>query len=432
MNMTVEISVKDNDLTWEITKIDRKEGTDKIASIDIPQLNLLSVDQVEENASFAGAVKSTDTKKSGDKFITFDDGFVAQKSVGYVYGFLTNKNLSAGLFSNSEAEDDLRVIMNSGADTMSLTSAQWYYEAGDKGGQAQAATYDYPLSELPYAKVCIAEDMNEDKTIDWQDAAVAYRDIINVPYGSEDVKDLVNYRIVMNFGSAVTNPYSVTADNIKKVALATDGLPQAVMLKGYGNEGHDSANSEYADISEREGGVDDFRDLLDVAHEYDTEIGIHVNAQEAYPEARSFNDDMIMGPQQGGWGWLDQSRVINKIWDLGTQARYKRFAQLFDRINNTNLLSLDWDKGEYVKDSQGTLASADEIAAAVKKQAPTIWTSSILTYGIRMRGRQEESQKRLTLSDGDSPQSSRTKASMIPRGHTGQQKDHTADQLQKV
>ena len=367
MNMTVEISVKDNDLTWEITKIDRKEGTDKIASIDIPQLNLLSVDQVEENASFAGAVKSTDTKKSGDKFITFDDGFVAQKSVGYVYGFLTNKNLSAGLFSNSEAEDDLRVIMNSGADTMSLTSAQWYYEAGDKGGQAQAATYDYPLSELPYAKVCIAEDMNEDKTIDWQDAAVAYRDIINVPYGSEDVKDLVNYRIVMNFGSAVTNPYSVTADNIKKVALATDGLPQAVMLKGYGNEGHDSANSEYADISEREGGVDDFRDLLDVAHEYDTEIGIHVNAQEAYPEARSFNDDMIMGPQQGGWGWLDQSRVINKIWDLGTQARYKRFAQLFDRINNTNLLSLDWDKGEYVKDSQGTLASADEIAAAVKK-----------------------------------------------------------------
>ena len=89
--------------------------------------------------------------------------------------------------------------------------------------------------------------------------------------------------------------------------------------------------------------------FLDVAHEYDTEIGIHVNAQEAYPEARSFNDDMIMGPQQGGWGWLDQSRVINKIWDLGTQARYKRFAQLFDRINNTNLLSLDWDKGEYVK-----------------------------------------------------------------------------------
>ena len=367
MNMTVEISVKENDLTWRITKIERKEGTAKTASIDIPQLSLLSVDQVEENASFAGAVKSTDTKKSGDKFITFDDGFVAQKSAGYVYGFLTNKNLSAGLFSNSEAEDDLRVVMNSGADTMSLTSAKWYYEAGDNNGQKQAGTYDYPLSELPYAKVCIAEDMNEDQTIDWQDAAVAYRDIINIPMGSDDVKDLVNYRIVMNFGSAVSNPYSVTADNIKKVALATDGLPQAVMLKGYGNEGHDSANSEYADISEREGGVDGFQDLLKVAHEYDTEIGIHVNAQEAYPEARSFNDDMIMGPQQGGWGWLDQSRVIDKIWDLGTQARYKRFTQLFDRINSTNLLSLDWDKGEYVKDSQGTLASPEDIAAAVKK-----------------------------------------------------------------
>jgi len=41
---------------------------------------------------------------------------------------------------------------------------------------------------------------------------------------------------------------------------------------------------------------------------------------------------MIMGPQQGGWGWLDQSRVINKIWDLGTQARYKRFAQLLTEL----------------------------------------------------------------------------------------------------
>ena len=72
MNMTVEISVKDNDLTWEITKIDRKEGTDKIASIDIPQLNLLSVDQVEENASFAGAVKSTDMRRARCLHLTMD------------------------------------------------------------------------------------------------------------------------------------------------------------------------------------------------------------------------------------------------------------------------------------------------------------------------------------------------------------------------
>ena len=77
MNMTVEISVKDNDLTWEITKIDRKEGTDKIASIDIPQLNLLSVDQVEENreeiAELYNRMKTHYQKVGIVKYDAFDD-----------------------------------------------------------------------------------------------------------------------------------------------------------------------------------------------------------------------------------------------------------------------------------------------------------------------------------------------------------------------
>ena len=53
---------------------------------------------------------------------------------------------------------------------------------------------------------------------------------MHIAQGAEDIKDLVNYRIVMNFAGMATNPYLETADNIKKVYLATDGLPQAVML----------------------------------------------------------------------------------------------------------------------------------------------------------------------------------------------------------
>ena len=63
--------------------------------------------------------------------------------------------------------------------------------------------------------------MNEDKELDWNDGAVAFRDIINIPQGAEDIKDLVNYRIVMNFASMAPNPFLATADNIKKVYLAT-------------------------------------------------------------------------------------------------------------------------------------------------------------------------------------------------------------------
>ena len=363
LDMKVKVSVNDNDLTWEVTELTKAEGCAKIATIDVPQLNLLTVDEVDKNANFAGAKTSTTTTVSGDVFLDFENGFVPSKSEGYLYGFLSTDKLSAGLYSNSEAEGDKRVILNNGADTMGLTSAPWYYELGDKNGQKKAANYDdYPVSELPCAKVSISGDVNEDGEIDWNDGALGYRDIMHIAYGSEEVKDIVNYRIVMNFASMASNPYMTTADNIKKVYLATDGLQQAVLLKGYGNEGHDSANSEYADIAEREGGVEDFQNLIKIAHDYGTEVGVHVNAQEVYPEAASFNDSMISSTISNGWGWLDQSHVIDKLWDLSSEARWKRFVQFYDRINDTNYYSLKWPTA--VADSQGEVtASKEEIKA---------------------------------------------------------------------
>ena len=363
LDMKVKVSVEENNLTWEVIEINKAEGCDKIATINVPQLNLLTVDAVEEGANFAGAKASTTTTSTGDVFIDFENGFIPSNTDSYLYGFLTNGKLSAGLFSNSEAEGDKRVVRNNGADTMSLTSAAWYYELGDKNGQNKAQNYeDYPLSDLPCTKVAIAADENEDGAIDWNDGALAFRDIMNIPYGAEVIKDMVNYRIVMNFASMASNPYLTTADNIKKVYLATDGLPQSVMLKGYGNEGHDSANSEYADIAEREGGVKDFQSLIDIAHDYNTEIGVHINAQEAYPEAASFNEAMLQKPFANGWGWLDQSHVIDKLWDLSSEARWKRLVQLYDRINGTSFYNREWPLA--VEDSQGEVtASKEEIKA---------------------------------------------------------------------
>lgn len=370
LTMDVKISVEANTLSWEVTSLTKNEGCADIATIDIPHLNLLSVDSSEEDSVFAGAQVSTTTTSKADTYISFDDGFVPSNEDGYVYAFLSNGKLSAGLHSNSEIEGDKRVERINGADNMALTSAAWYYECGDRNGQSgkSAKGYEYPVSELPIAKVAIADgDLNGDEKVDWNDGAIAFRDIMHNAQGTEAIKDLVSYRIVMNFASMAPDPFLATADNIKKVYLATDGLPQAVMLKGYGNEGHDSANSEYADIAEREGGVEDFRKLIKIAHDYNTEIGIHVNAQEVYPEAKSINDDMITavnGTTTHGWGWLDQSLVINKLWDLSSQARVKRFVQLYDRINGTSFYSGNWENGEYVKDSQGQLnASLEEIKA---------------------------------------------------------------------
>ena len=66
--------------------------------------------------------------------------------------------------------------------------------------------------ELPQAKVVITADRNDDAVVDWQDAAIAYRNIMNNPQGSEYVKDLVAYRIAMNFGSQAQNPFLMTLD----------------------------------------------------------------------------------------------------------------------------------------------------------------------------------------------------------------------------
>lgn len=363
-DMTVVISVQANTLTWEVTKLTKAAGCSRIATIDIPHLNILTVDATEEDSVFAGAQLSTTTTAKADTYITFDDGFVPSNEEGYLYAFLTNGKLSAGIHSNSEKEGDKRVERINGADTMSLTSAVWYYESGDSTGQGSAGYYRYQVSELPCIKVSIAEkDLNGDGRMDWNDGAIAFRAVMHYAQGSEGIKDMVNYRIVMNFESAAPNPFLVTADNVKKVYLATDGLPQALLLKGYGNEGHDSANSEYADVAKRLGGIEDFRELIRIAHEYNTEVGIHVNAQEAYPESRSFNTTMVSQASGGlmgnGWGWLDQSVVINKLWDLSSGARLKRFVQLYDRINETDFLSLDWDEQEYVLDSQGILTNGD-------------------------------------------------------------------------
>ena len=380
LTMTVQISVEGGNLTWQVTNLTKNEGCTFVDTIEVPNLNLLSITDLEAeqaadaqkaNVGFAGAKASTVTTQTGDVYIGFADGsgFIPGEKDNYLYGFLTNGQLSAGLWSNSEVEGDKRIQRNNGPDYIALTSSQWYYERGDKGAQKYANAHpelQFPTSELPCTKVSLTADVNNDNQVNWNDGAVAFRQIINIPMGSEVIKDMVNYRIVMNFASMAPNPYLETADNIKKVFLATDGLPQSVMLKGYGNEGHDSANSEYADIAVREGGVEDFQDLIKIAHDYNTEIGVHINAQEAYPESKSFSDRMVSFPQvSNGWGWLDQSHVIDKLWDLTSQNRWSRLVQFYDRINNTNFLTAKWPA---VAGSGTVTATMEELAADAAKR----------------------------------------------------------------
>lgn len=86
----------------------------------------------------------------------------------------------------------------------------------------------------PYAKVVVTGDRNADSTVDWQDGAIAFRSIMTSPQGWEDTARRVVQRIPYNFASQATHPFLQTLDETKRVARATDGLGQFVLLKGTG------------------------------------------------------------------------------------------------------------------------------------------------------------------------------------------------------
>ena len=53
-----------------------------------------------------------------------------------------------------------------------------------------------------------------------------------------------------------------------------------MLLKGYGNEGHDSGHPDYGDIGQRLGGADDMNTMMEEGSKYGARFGVHVNASE--------------------------------------------------------------------------------------------------------------------------------------------------------
>lgn len=336
-SVTVSLKVKDNKVIYQFEEIE-DAGDTPIETVAFNDMNLISADASQTDAAAKLTKLSGDVNKPGDTDVAITEDM---KDIGttatYYTGFLTTGELSAGVWSSSEADGH-----------SNLVASRYETEAGDKAMGIGSNQLYYHRSfmpkapeELPSIKIAFAEDLNDDNKVDWQDAAIAYRDMMQDIPGSENVNNNVAMRIAMNFGSQAQHPFLETADNIKKVHLATDDLGQAVLLKGYGNEGHDSAHPDYGDVGQRMGGEADLKTLTDIAEQYDTEIGVHINAQETYPEAKAFNDDFIEGPGSLGWSWLDQSYVIDKIKDLASGTRAKRLDELKAAAPGIDFIYLD-------------------------------------------------------------------------------------------
>ncbi|GAA6526996.1 endo-alpha-N-acetylgalactosaminidase family protein [Intrasporangium sp. DVR] len=345
VGIELTVSVEGHVLTWRVTKV---TDSDKVVvgTIDVPGLDLVSVSSAQPGATSAFTTIDTNSTRNADVIRPVTGADAPQSApVGAAYGILNTAQLAASVETNGTYDKptgatrmdngrlwhQLRAAAD-GTRRVGITPGQWTVR-GD-GAPEQ--------SELPWAKVVVTADRNDDSKVDWQDGAVAFREIAHVPAGSAQVPDRVVQRIPFNFSSLATHPFLRTLDDTKRISLATDGLGQFALLKGYAAEGHDSAHPDYGgNYNERAGGLKDLNTLLVEGDKWGADFGVHVNATEAYAEARAFSEKLV-DKSAPGWNWLNQAYYINQRPDLTSGDLLARTQRLHDETRG-NLDFLYWD-----------------------------------------------------------------------------------------
>ncbi|MFG2995090.1 endo-alpha-N-acetylgalactosaminidase family protein [Streptomyces sp. NPDC048340] len=345
------LSVAGSVVEFKVTAIEDTAAL-RVRSLAIPDHNLVSVRSDQPGAALATANMHTATTGTGDTFTTLKANTpVDPAAVTVMHGLANTAKLAAAVDSNSlydapsggtareNGRISKRVTDKGGYRRAGLWSGAWLYRAS---GAADSDT-----EPLPYARVAITADRNADSTVDWQDAAIAYRDIWTPPTGWQQTPDRVVQRIPFNFASEATHPFAQTLDETKRVSLATDSLGQFVLLKGYASEGHDSAHMDYKNIGAKLGGAAGLNALTTAGHAYNADFGVHINATEEYPVSATFDPAHQSGGL--GWDWLDQSYYVDTRKDGQSGQRLKRLQDLKAAAPGLDFLYVDvWYGDGYV------------------------------------------------------------------------------------
>ncbi|WP_328732686.1 endo-alpha-N-acetylgalactosaminidase family protein [Streptomyces caniferus] len=354
--LTVEIAVRDRTTTWRVTGLTDTPAL-RIGTLEIPGLALLSVRSDQPGATLLAARLELDKAKSGDTLVQVTDTTPADAApTGCAYAVVATDALAAAIETNTCYDRPTgattwengrlwrQTVKGDGFVKAQLSCGQWTHRAAGQpspapdssptldfaraGGPPRAEGAPTATDPLPYATVIVTGDRNGDGKTDWQDAAIALRDIMVVPLGANEQHLRVVPHIPFNFASQATNPFLATLDHIKRIALATDGLRQFTLLKGYQSEGHDSAHPDYGgNYNTRAGGLADLNALLRAGKKWNSDFAVHVNATESYPVAHAFSEKLV-DKSDKQWDWLDQSYRIDARRDLVSGDIARRFAQL--------------------------------------------------------------------------------------------------------
>ncbi|MDT9692700.1 endo-alpha-N-acetylgalactosaminidase family protein [Streptomyces sp. P9(2023)] len=347
VEIDARLSVSGRATTFQVTAVRDAEAF-RVGTIDIPGHDLVSVGSTDGGAETAFTRLDPDSTRTADVFADITDATPAEAApTGASYALVNTGSLAAAVESNSSydkptgpsARDGARFwhqARKNGAETrVGVWSGQWTYRGAGAPAPESGAN-------LPWAKVVVTPDANADGTTDWQDAALAFPTIgIKAP-GGDETPDRVIAHIPFNFASNATHPFLRTLDDVKRISLATDGLGQFALLKGYGSEGHDSAHPDYGgNYNKRAGGLADLNTLLKEGKKWGAGFGVHVNATESYPEAKNFSETLV-DKTKPGWNWLNQSYYIDQRRDINSGDLARRFQQLRDETDpNLSMLYID-------------------------------------------------------------------------------------------
>ncbi|MDO5050052.1 MAG: endo-alpha-N-acetylgalactosaminidase family protein [Actinomycetaceae bacterium] len=395
----VVMSVENSTLTYKITNIE--DAGNQINYIQIPDLDLVSLRATDPGAAIFGASISVDRGNSGDRYLE-----VANQTTNASHAWMitaSTDEVAAGFHSNAvldqtakgnsgppETKFTYEIKKVDGVNVGTVEPFKWTYRA--------QAIRDYPgetnigPDSDPFVQVKFTQDANGDNKVDWQDGAVALRDIRPAAPESEDVSNYVVARIPFNIVSQATHPFLRTLDDTKRISLATDNLGQQVLLKGYQAEGHDSAQGDYGGhYNDKAGGLKDLKTLVSRGKDFNATFGIHVNATESYSEAYAFSEDLLAMPPSKAWGWMNQSYYMNNHRDLALGNVLDRLAQLredFPKDSNLNWLYWDvyyprgWEGTRFAEEvtNQGWRVGSEWATALVEDNTWSHWANDE-TYG---------------------------------------------------
>ena len=339
--ITIHLSytVEGNSLTMQMTSIEEK-GDVKVKTIGFPQNSMVSVKHSQAGGalSLSRYVPHFTNRNVFGSNVSYQDFFykLQDKKADPLYHTvgiaILNTDALAATMDNNVLQN-LRQLRyqtreQNGEISTGIGNSDWVYRG-----------LDDEITELPRAKVFITPDANNDHEVDWQDGAIALRKTILEFDGAKKLHNSF-FHLGKTEGSQTNYTFLRWLDLLKKVWLYTDGFGQVFQIKGYQSEGHDSAHPDYGNnFNKRAGGFKDLQTLFRSARLHHVDICLHINHSESYPEAKSFDPEIVSGIP--GWRWWDQSYFIKRKPDILNGTFKRRLYQLHDTLPELNTVYID-------------------------------------------------------------------------------------------